>query len=219
MKVVCEATTVAESFDGYPTPVASALAHSARVGAMLCAITRISDASSTSFFHDYIIRAGHVIYISLSHDHANRETLAQLRDLPQLFDLRIKYSNVTPEVLADALSEFKGVTSLQLHELQYTPDLLEAIGKMPKLESLRLTNTPKTLLTNESLGRLTAGAPRLKELDLSAFGPTDEGFLHLAQLPSLKKLFLNAPLAIEEGLKRLRDAMPNCTARIHQLGE
>lgn len=67
------------------------------------AITRISDASSTSFFHDYIIRAGHVIYISLSHDHANRETLAQLRDLPQLFDLRIKYSNVPPEVLADAL--------------------------------------------------------------------------------------------------------------------
>lgn len=43
MKVVCEATTVAETFDGYPTPVASALAHSARVGAMLCAITRISE--------------------------------------------------------------------------------------------------------------------------------------------------------------------------------
>ncbi|QDT73390.1 hypothetical protein I41_25790 [Lacipirellula limnantheis] len=183
------------------------------------AITRISDASSTNFFHDYIIRSGHVIYISLSHDHANRETLAQLRDLPQLFDLRIKYSNVPPEVLADALSELKGVTSLELHELQYTPDLLEAIGKMPKVESLWLTNTPKTLLTNESLRRLSGGAPRLQELHLSAFGPADEGFLHLAQLPSLKKLSLNAPQASEEGLKRLRDAMPNCTARIYQLGE
>jgi hypothetical protein len=179
------------------------------------AITRLSDAASTNFFHDYFIRTGHVIYISLSRENANGETLAQLRYLPQLFDLHIQYSDVPPDVLASVLIDLNGVTSLELRELRFTEDLMEAIGKLPNLESLTLANTPETPLTNESLRRISAGATRLRELDLAAFGPTDEGLLHLAKLPSLEKLRLHAPQASEEGLKRLKDSLPNCTTTIN----
>lgn len=183
------------------------------------AITEISDASSTSYFHDYLIRSGHVSYLSLRGEHANREALAQLRDLPHLAHLSISSSNVAPDVLANALSDLKEIASLQLYELRYTPELLEVIGKLPKLEWLTISNVPETPLANESLWRLTAGAHRLKDLDLAAFGPTDEGLVSLAQLPSLKTLYLSAPQASEEGLKRLRDSMPNCKTHIDQLGE
>jgi hypothetical protein len=85
----------------------------------------------------------------------------------------------------------------------------EYIGKCRQLETLDLSGTR---ITDVGLRQLR-GLSRLRKLKLSGTKINDAAILHLARLSSLEVLTLQSTHITNEGMQKLRLALPNCKVK------
>jgi hypothetical protein len=84
---------------------------------------------------------------------------------------------------------------------------LKYLADLSELKTLYLTYPT---FTGEGLGRLK-DLPQLRELSVTcAEGLTDAGLQSIAQLTQLRSLRLDHTQVVDEGIKKLRQALPNC---------
>ncbi len=132
--------------------------------------------------------------------------LAHLAGLTQLYDLNLDKTQITDAGLVHLV----GLTHLQglcLGNTQITDAGLLHLAGLTQLQRLILDNTRITDAGLVHLARLT----QLQELLLDNTQITDAGLAHIAGLTRLQLLGLNDTQVTDEGVKKLQEALPNCT--------
>jgi internalin A len=125
--------------------------------------------------------------LDLSLTHITDEGLAELKNLRNVTDLNLYYSeNVTDQGIA-AIKDWKKLKRLNLHGTRSSDTALEHIAGISTLESL---DVGSTLMTDVGLERLTT-LTNLKELTMGGNELGDAGLQALRQLPALTYLDLS----------------------------
>ncbi len=125
--------------------------------------------------------------LDLSLTHITDEGMAELKNLHNVTDLNLYYSEyVTDQGLA-AIKDWKKLKHLNLHGTKSSDTALEHIAGITSLESL---DVGSTLMTDVGLERL-ATLTNLKELTMGGNELGDAGLQALRQLPTLTYLDLS----------------------------
>jgi hypothetical protein len=136
-------------------------------------------------------------------------TDADLDNLAPLTDLKIlnlSGSRITDEGLAK-LAPLKRTKFLYLFKTDITDAGLEHLKELPRLEVLCLD---QTLITDAGVKSLEA-LPRLEKLHVHSRAQlTDKSIESLSRHVRLFELKVGGPGFTEEGIARLREALPNC---------
>lgn len=136
-------------------------------------------------------------------------TDADLDNLTPLTDLKIlnlSGSRITDDGLAK-LAPLKRIKFLYLFKTDITDAGLEHLKELPRLEVLCLD---QTLITDAGLKSLE-GLPRLEKLHVHSRAQlTDKSIESLSKHVRLFELKVGGPGFTEEGIARLREALPNC---------
>jgi hypothetical protein len=89
---------------------------------------------------------------------------------------------------------------------------LPYVAKLPKLETLVLSNTPVTDAGLSYLARCSS----LKEVRLAMTGVSDAGLLNLASLKSLTQVVLDKKTKVTpQGIQRFEKLLPGCKVVVH----
>ena len=115
-------------------------------------------------------------------------------------------ANLTDEGLA-VLADFPNLRVLELRDVAATGAGLTQLPSPEKLISLSLAQSRLTDAEIPHLARLTG----LANLNLGQTAITDAAVDTLAALPSLKRLIVTQTQLSENGVARLRKALPHCT--------
>lgn len=139
-----------------------------------------------------------------------------------------------------ALKELKGLTKLrELHlsgSIRFTDKCTETINGFAELEKLSLPSSFTgvgvrkltalkqvkdlylggiTALTDTEIKFLAETMPELEALEMGSYGIgtqiTDDAIPHFAKMKKLQKLGIGGSQLTPAGLKKLREALPNCT--------
>jgi hypothetical protein len=86
------------------------------------------------------------------------------------------------------------------------------VHDLPKLEYMDLK---RTQIGNSSLRHLNERT-NIWWLDVRETAVTDEGIAHLANVPSLRKIEIDAGQASPTTIDELRRALPHCTLLVHE---
>jgi len=136
-------------------------------------------------------------------------TDADLENLTPLVDLKIlnlSGSRITDAGLAK-LAPLKRLKFLYLFKTDITDAGLEHLKELPRLEVLCLD---QTLITDGGLKTLEA-LPRLEKLHVHSRVPlSDKSIESLSKHVRLFELKVGGPGFTEQGIARLREALPNC---------
>jgi hypothetical protein len=136
-------------------------------------------------------------------------TDADLDNLAPLTDLKIlnlSGSRITDEGLAK-LEPLKRLKFLYLFKTDITDAGLAHLKELPRLEVLCLD---QTLITDAGIKSLEA-LPRLEKLHVHSRAPlTDKSIESLSKHVRLFELKVGGPGFTEQGIARLREALPNC---------
>jgi len=174
--------------------------------AQLANVGKFKEVRKLSIFHNVLI---------------TDKGLKALKELPQLRDVYLTLTKVTPDGIA-SLAALKDLESLQLIEMQLgevgakhlaglaklrtlkvercllPPEAMVHFAKLTELRELSLQGNDE--LTDESLKHL-AGLTNLENLDLDATKISDDGLPHLAGLTNLVELHLNQTKTTDAGLE------------------
>ncbi len=93
-----------------------------------------------------------------------------------------------------------------------TREILDLLGKLGSIESLRVENSlPRSDITvDDSVVELFASLRNLRDLHLSRFLLTENGWKHVAALSQLRELHLLEGMS-DDRVRQLRKSLPNCT--------
>ncbi|MBC8870646.1 MAG: hypothetical protein H8E44_14580 [Planctomycetes bacterium] len=131
-------------------------------------------------------------------------------DRLSLVDLTIyQASNVTDTGLA-VLANYDNLQRLTLRDAFGTKGT--ALAKLPHPEKLVALNMSQSGISDAEVVHL-AGMTHLESLNLSETRLTDQAVDALAKLTSLKEMVLTQTGIGEEGMNRLRTALPDCSIR------
>ncbi len=131
--------------------------------------------------------------------------LEYLKDAPELSSVSLTGSPVTDSGLAH-LSQLENVTGAVLDGTRITDSGLRFLARLDKLAGLILDDTA---VTGSGLAHLRT-LPRITSLSLVRCTINDSHTAYLKELESLRSLDLNETDMSEEGLGRLRQALPDC---------
>ena len=175
----------------------------------------------------------HLQYLFLDHTHVADAGLVYLQGMNQLQELNLEGTKVTDAGLVH-LKDLNQLQELNLSETPVADGGLENLALLSKLQTLSLR---KTNVTGAGLRNLE-GLKRLKSLDLGNH-ITDAGLAHLKGMIQLESLWLHdSPVTdvgvtyleklqhlqvlgfagtevSDEGVRRLRVALPYCTIAWH----
>lgn len=126
-----------------------------------------------------------------------------LKGLPHLRSLNLNHTSVTDA----GLEHLKGLTNLQVLDLFDTAVTGVGLKHRTSLHHLDLGLTKVTDAGLESLKPLT----QLQFLNLDGTQVTDSGLEHLKGLTNLHWVLLGGIKVSREGVKKLQQALPNCT--------
>jgi hypothetical protein len=104
-----------------------------------------------------------------------------------------------------SLARMKKLRSLNLGETGLSSKGIEKIATLPELRRLELSQLER--VDDAAIPHLLA-MERLEEVDLSGTGVTDEGLEKLTGARNLRHIYLGGSKATEEGVERLRKALP-----------
>jgi internalin A len=125
--------------------------------------------------------------LDLSLTHITDEGMAELKNLRNVTDLNLYYSEYVTDQGVAAIKDWKKLKRLNLHGTKSSDTALEHIAGIISLESL---DVGSTLMTDVGLERL-ATLTNLKELTMGGNELGDAGLLGLRQLPTLTYLDLS----------------------------
>ncbi len=125
--------------------------------------------------------------LDLSLTHITDEGMAEIKNLPNITDLNLYYSEYVTDQGIAAIKNWKRLKRLNLHGTKSSDTALEHIAGITALESLDFGST---LMTDVGLERLTS-LPNLKELTMGGNELGDAGLQALRQLPTLTYLDLS----------------------------
>ena len=128
-----------------------------------------------------------VTTIDLSLTHISDEGLAELKNLRNVTDLNLYYSEYITDQGVASIKDWKKLKRLNLHGTKCSDTALEHIAGITSLESL---DVGSTLMTDVGLERLTT-LSNLKELTMGGNELGDAGLQALRQLPTLTYLDLS----------------------------
>ena len=107
----------------------------------------------------------------------------------------------------DPADGFGNISLTEPSAKQITDAGVVHISKATHLRDLWIGSTQVTDTGLEHIGRLT----KLENLFVGGVEITDAGLMHLRNLTSLRKLILYNTQVTPEGVKKLQEALPNCT--------
>ena len=171
-----------------------------------------------------LVQLPYLTYLDLSLTRITDQGMQELKNLPGIVDLNLRYAEyVTDEGMA-AIKGWKKLKRLNVHGAKFSDTTLEHISGIMTLESL---NIGSGMVTDIGLERLT-GLPNLKELTIGGNKLTDNGLHALRQMPHLTYLDLagrqgtyanvwairmsDVGLGAILALKELRDLRFGCTS-------
>jgi hypothetical protein len=129
----------------------------------------------------------------------------RIGDLPYLHDLMFESAEIGDESLKN-INGLKSLESLHLEFTNITDVGLEYIHDLPRLQVLHLQNTK---ITGSGLG-FFKNLPQLKYLNLKYTKVTDSLLHHIESLTNLEEINLNCTKVSSAGVKKLKNALPNC---------
>ena len=127
--------------------------------------------------------------------------LADITDLPELAELRLRTTRVTDPGVK-ALGRFPKLKRLDLQGAPVTDAVLPALAALPELEYLGLAGAK---VTDDGLKHLTA-APKLWELDLGGTAVSEGGVKNLTASKSMWVVWVPGTKATEAGTADLKTA-------------
>lgn len=130
--------------------------------------------------------------------------LAHISSIPKLRLLDVSKTQIN-DASIQALAIAKGLEILHLDDTAITGASLDVLAALPALETLSLRNTQ---VKPADLAKLAA-SKSLRELSISGPWVTDAAAPYLARLTQLKTLSLEGSELTEEGIKILREALPD----------
>jgi internalin A len=125
--------------------------------------------------------------LDLSLTHITDEGMAELKNLRNVTDLNLYYSEYVTDQGVAAIKDWKRLKRLNLHGTKSSDTALEHIAGISSLESLDVGSTLMTDVGLERLNTLT----NLKELTMGGNELGDAGLQGLRQLPTLTYLDLS----------------------------
>jgi len=145
----------------------------------------------------------------ISNDEAIADDLSFLTGLPELGFLALQATGIHDRHLPSVAAN-RRITTLDLSHNPVGEGSLEALGALSQLQALDLSNTR---ISDGTVGSLTAirhnvDTSFLRKLTLSTTSLTDAAVSRLAELTSVKHLWLARTGITDDGLAALVDAMP-----------
>ena len=134
----------------------------------------------------------------------NPPALASVAELPTLKTLRLLPRQVTDHTLS-IVGKLKGLTTLSLNSRQPATVSLAPLAGLTALRRLELNS----LTFGRDDLKVLRGMPDLRQLDLSRSTLDDKYLELLHPLTNLQWLMVSTEMITPEGLKKLRDAVPN----------
>ena len=129
----------------------------------------------------------------------------RIRNLTQMRELGLARTEVTDGCIAN-LRGMSRLRSLHLSDTRITDEGLAALQDFKTLEFLSLRNTA---VTDEGIASLSSLSD-LETLDLGNTKITDECLADLQRLASLRGLSIDGTQLSEDGVVRLKNALPDC---------
>ncbi len=135
-----------------------------------------------------------------------------IKSLPEVHSVLLRFMNIKPGMIEAAVKDTKQLTSLDVgHSEPVTLDDLEIIAKLPKLNSLTLTNTG---IDDRAIQILSKS--QVKHLDIGETKISDEGLMMIAKnMPRVKSVKISMGDGITSlGIKRFKKQMPGCLLEV-----
>lgn len=138
-------------------------------------------------------------------DLRDNHALAHLAELPDIKSISIRNCQFEAEDLR-GLTPAKGLKNLFLYDSTVADAHLSVIGSFKQVEKLGLA---RTQITDQGIAHL-ANLAELRYISLNGNRIADESVPHLAKLKRLEEIELFETDFSNDGIKRLKEALPNC---------
>jgi hypothetical protein len=126
-------------------------------------------------------------HLDLSLTHIGDQGMQELKGLPGIVDLNLRFSEYVTDEGLGAVKEWKHLKHLNVHGTKISDTTLDHVSGIPTLESL---DVGSSLVTDVGIERLST-LPNLKELTMGGIELGDAGLQALRLLPGLTYLDLN----------------------------